>query len=52
MGFILITLSLLTLIFIYKFRTGKIDDTFVVNHKNLFVTVFVVLWFLGIYMMM
>lgn len=50
MGFVLITISLLISIFIYKFRIGKINDTFVLNHKNLFVTAFVVLWFLGMYM--
>lgn len=49
-GFGLIAISLLMSILIYKFRVGKINDTFVLNHKNLFLTIFVVLWFTGIYM--
>lgn len=49
-GFGLIAISLLMLIFIYRFRSGKITDTFVLNHKNLFLTFFVILWFAGIYM--
>ena len=49
-GFCLIAISLLISIFIYKFRIGKINDTLVLNHKNLFLTIFVILWFAGIYM--
>lgn len=49
-GFGLIAISLLMSIFIYRFRSGKINDNFVLNHKNLFLTIFFILWFTGIYM--
>lgn len=39
-GFILIIISFATLLVVYRFRTGKIDDTFIVNHLNILMIIF------------